>query len=242
MGHRHNRAAELVAEAAQLVQNPLLVREVELTGGLVGQHERRIPRECDSDGDTLLFSTRKGPRTMRRARRKIERPECRGRHIAGGSDASEAHGCRDVLSSSQEREQVLALEDDRHAVRTERCELGLVEPIQRLAKRAHLTGRRLLEPGGELEEGALPGPGRPEHGNMLALLDAQVEAAQRDGLRRARAVDLEDVVELERRRGPFLLARWLAVEARHLHLKLWIISRYASTLSTPTGVPRSTTA
>src|SRR5580765_3050079 len=225
MGHRHNRAAELVAEATQLVENPLLVREVELTGGLVGEHERRIPRECDSDGDTLLLSTRKGPRTMRRPRRKIERLEGRGRHIASGSDAPEAHGCRDVLSSSQEREQVLALEDDRHAVRAERCQLGLVEPIQRLAERAHLTGRRLLEPGGELQEGALARSGRPEHGYVLALLDAQVEAAQGDGLCRPRAVNLEDVVELERRRGPFLFTRWLAVEARHLHLKLWIMSR-----------------
>ena len=40
-----------------------------------------------------------------------------------------------------------------------------------------------------------------------------------------------------------LLGAWrLAVEARYLQRKLWIISRYASTLSTPTGVPRSTIA
>ena len=139
MGHRHDRAAELVAEATQLVENALLVREVELTGRLVGQHERRIPREGDSDGDTLLLSTGQSPRTMGRPRRKIERPERRGRHIACASDAPETHGCRDVLSSSQERQQVLALEDDRHLARAVGREIALTQPRQRAAERPHLA-------------------------------------------------------------------------------------------------------
>ena len=48
---------------------------------------------------------------------------------------------------------------------------GSSSRLSELAERAHLTGRRLLEPGGELEERALAGPGRPEDRNKLALLD-----------------------------------------------------------------------
>src|SRR5437899_1719049 len=82
----------------------------------------------------------------------------------------------------------------------------------------------------------------PVQCDEFARLDPQIEAAQRDSLGRSGAKNPEDVVQLERAEGEFLANIRLAVEAPQLQRKLSIISRYASTLSTPCGVPRSTTA
>src|SRR5207248_617019 len=56
------------------------------------------------------------------------------------------------------------------------------------------------------------------------------------------AENLEHVVELERAERQLLAPLGLAPEACYRHRKLSIINRYASTLSTPSGVPRSTIA
>ena len=76
-----------------------------------------------------------------------------------------------------------------------------------------------------MQEGRLPRTGRPEDGDQLAAFDAQVEPAQCNDIRLARAEDLEDVVQLERPPLDLLLTLGLAVEARYLHRKLWTISR-----------------
>src|SRR5207237_9557904 len=96
--------------------------------------------------------------------------------------------------------------------------------------------------GGQVQCRALARARRPEQRDELARLDARVEAAQRDRLRRARSEDLEDVVVFERSEHDRIVPLRLAIEAPQRHVKLSIINRYASTLSTPRGVPRSTTA
>src|SRR5262249_21443929 len=107
----------------------------------------------------------------------------------------------------------------------------------------HVAGRRLVERRSEVEHRGLPGARRAEDRDELPRLDAQVEPTQGHRLDRAGAVDREDVDELERAPVDLLaLGVGLAVEALYLDLKLSIISRYASTLSTLTGVPRSTIA
>jgi hypothetical protein len=72
---------------------------------------------------------------------------------------------------------------------------------------------------------ALARAGWAEKSDDLALLDPQIEPPQRNGLRRARPVDLEDVVEFERAERDLLAPVGLAVEARYLQRKLSIISR-----------------
>ena len=150
----------------------------------------------------------------------------------------------DVLARRQLRPQVAALKDDGQALRPVVRELPLAEASERDPPDAHVARGGLLETGREAQHRALPGARRPEHRDDLTRLDPQVEAAQRDGLGRARAVDLEDVVELERTPIELRYPLRLVVERLrgHFSRKLWIIIRYASTLSTPTGEPRSTTA
>src|SRR2546423_15468399 len=93
-----------------------------------------------------------------------------------------------------------------------------------------------------MEHRALARSGRAEDGHELPRFDPQLQAAQRNRLNGARAVDLEYIVELERAERQLLVPLGLAPEACYRHRKLSIINRQASTLSTPTGVPRSTIA
>ena len=72
---------------------------------------------------------------------------------------------------------------------------SIVEALQRALADAHLAGRWLVERGREREHGALAAARGSEHGDELATLDAQLEPAQRHGLDRSRAEDLEHVVE-----------------------------------------------
>jgi hypothetical protein len=76
-----------------------------------------------------------------------------------------------------------------------------------------------------MQRRALARPGRPQERNELAFLDPQAQPPERDGLGRARAVDLEDVVQLERPEGQLVSLLRLTVEAPQLHRKLSIISR-----------------
>src|SRR5262249_22546206 len=126
-----------------------------------------------------------------------------------------------VLLRRQLGQEVAALEDDRDAGRAEIRELMLVETRERAPERPHLSGRRLVEAGGELEGRALSGTGRPEECNELALVDPQVEAAERDSLGGPGPVDPEHVVEFESAQARFgALGLGIAVEARYFHRKL----------------------
>jgi hypothetical protein len=163
---------------------------------------------------------------MGAARLQPERPERAAGAPFGVVHARHAQRDRDVLLRRQRGPEVVALEHDGQVACPVAGQLVLVQAAQRAPERAHLARRRLVQPGGQAHEGGLAGARRPEHGNQLAGLDAQVQASEGDGLDRARAVDLEDVVELER--GPFdvrVALLGLEVEAPHSHLKLWIISR-----------------
>ena len=178
------------------------------------------------DRDPLLLAAGESRRPL--VLRSVETEEAE--RLLGGRGrilpAPEAQRERDVLVRRQLRPEVAALEDDRDSPAAVLDEPGLVEARERSPEHPHLAGRRLVQPGRELQRGALPGARRPEERDELAGLDAEVEPAQRDGLHRPRAVDLEDVVELERPEADLLaLLVRLAVEARYLHRKLSIISR-----------------
>ncbi len=130
------------------------------------------------------------------------------------------------LERRQGGPEVAALEDDRDVAAAIRGELGFVEQPERAPARPHLAGGRHVEARGELQHGALPRAGRAEDGDELTGLDPQVQPAQRDRLGRAGAVDLEDVVKLERAPADLgALFLRLAVEALYFHLKLSIINR-----------------
>ena len=240
VGDHDHRALRHLAEPHQSVEHDVLVALVELAGGLVGQHERRAARGRRGDRHPLLLAAREGVDAVVGAVAEPEGGQGRVR-IAVAPRQAERGG--HVLVRAERRPEVAALEDERQVGGAKVRQLGLGQPAQRAPEHAHLAGRRLVEARRQREERALAAARRAEHGDRLAALDAQVEAAQGHRLRRPRAVDLEHVAELERR--PFdrrRVALRLDVEALYCHLKLLEISRYASTLSTPLGVASSSVA
>ena len=142
---------------------------------------------------------------------------------------------------------VPALEDDADPRSPDARSLGFVGPGQVDAGHDHATRRRSIRAGEKLEEGRLAGARAAHDGHELAPRDRQVDAAQRDRLDIGLAKDPDDIPELDDRRGPWFGDRWFAgrplasggqAAGRQAHLKLWIIWRKASTLSTPSGVER----
>ena len=162
-GHRHDRAAELVPEATQTRSRTRC--SFTRTSSPVGSSASttRIPREGDGAGRHAVA---------------LRPTSARGRWAALGARSSapsaEARDLRERLRSprgarlsrrSLGRSGAASRFSLWKTIATRRARnaaAGLIKPIQRLAESAHLTGRRLLEPGGELEERALAGPGRPE--------------------------------------------------------------------------------
>ena len=137
-----------------------------------------------------------------------------------------------VLQRRQLGPEVRALEDDRDLPRAVVRQLRLAEAGERAAEPTNLAGRGLVQPGGEVQRRALPRSRGAEQRDQLAGVDPKVEAAQRDGLRRPRPIDLEHVVELERAEARLrALGVRLAVEACHLD-GLSAIERPTSALPT----------
>src|SRR5262249_42205412 len=215
----------------------------ELGGRFVREHERRLAGGGRGDRDARLLAAGERAGRLALASAQPERGERVADRCVDAVTAGEPQRQRDVLAHREDGPEVPALEDDRRLLAAVARQLRLVEPRQRSPEDAHVTRRGLVQPGCKVQRGPLPSPGRPEQRHELARLNAEVEPAQRDRLGGAGAEDLEDVVELEGAERELLaLLLGFAPEAPYLHRKLWIISRYASTLSTPTGVPRSTIA
>ena len=154
---------------------------------------------------------RRGRRAMpaRRARPKRARARRpRARRRPAGQPQRERR-CSPARSG---RPQVAALEHDRDRGRPVERRAPLVECAERPAERAHLPrGRRRRAPprgAGTCSSRAR----RSEDGDELAALDPKVEAAKRDRLDRAGAVELEDVDALQG--GPLDLGGWPRARGR----------------------------
>src|SRR6266550_3007407 len=145
MRNGYDGATELVTQTSQLVEDALLVLQVQLAGRLVRQDERRITRQCCGDRYALLLTTRQLCRTVRHPGREVHLLECRCGERPHVGPATQPQGCRNVLARGQQRQKVVALEDDRDAARPEDRQAGLVEPVERLPEDSHFAGRRLLE-------------------------------------------------------------------------------------------------
>ena len=180
------------------------------------------------DRHPLLLAAGQRAGSVPRPRAKAERSERVVRSATGSSRPASRSAGGDVLPRRQRRPQVVALEHERYLARAVGRELVVVEPLERALADPHLARRRLVERRRQRQHRALAAPGRPEHGDQLAALHAQLEAPQRDRLDRPRAVDLEHVVELERRPVELLgVGLGFPPQARDFHrqVKLWIIIR-----------------
>ena len=225
MRHDENRAPELIAQAAKRVEHDLLTALVELGSRLVGEHELRLAGRRGRDRDALLLAARERAGALAFTHAEIEQRERAVDRTADAALAGEPQRESNVLTNGQHRPEVSTLEDERNVARAVRGEICLVETRERAAEADDVARGRLVEACGEVHRRALARARRPEERDELARLDAQVEAAECDGLCRPGAEDLEDIAELERAELDLFMALGLAVEASQLHRKLSIINR-----------------
>src|SRR2546423_203835 len=143
----------------------------------------------------------------------------------------------DAFLEVEEVRQVLTLEEEANTRAADRVAPCLVDVRKNDAIDDHAPARGTIHARDEVQQGRLSGSRAAHQRDVLARGDPQVDAAQGDRLDVAFAVDPDHVAELDRR--DVRLRPWQErLARRHDHLKLVIIWRKASTLSTPSGVER----
>src|SRR5262249_49396690 len=195
-----------------------------LRSRLVREHKRRAAGRGAGDRDALLLAAGERACPLVPAVPQVEAieyPVDRVAELIAPSGESQSEG--DVLSRAERRPEVSALEHDRNASRAIGGQLRLAEPCERAPTRDDVAGRRLLQPGGQVQRRALARPRGAQERDQLAFLDPQAQPPERDGLGRPRPVDLEDVVQLERPEGQLLSLLRLPLEPPHFPRKLSII-------------------
>ena len=162
-------------------------------------------------------------------------------HLTGRSDvdgsAGKCAGEDDALLEVQEIGQVLSLEDQADARTADRVSSRLVDQREVDPVDDHAAAGWAVHARDQVQQGRFARP-RPAHQrDVVATRDRQVYAAQGPRFDITFAIDPDDVLELDCRavsRRRFVGRSALG----HDHLKLVIIWRKASTLSTPSGVDR----
>ncbi len=102
----------------------------------------------------------------------------------------------DVVDRGQAFQQDELLEDHAEPVRAHPGELPVAEPFDRLSGDAHRAAGRPVQPGGQVEQGGLAGPGRAEDGDQVTAVHGERDPAQRLD-RWCAGVDLADVAEFQ---------------------------------------------
>ena len=205
MADDHRRAAVLAHELAEDVVDLVGRRSVELARRLVREEHARAMRERGAERDALLLAARQLGRTPVALRRETDTLE----QLVGAAQP--------LLAGRAAQAELQRDEPPRRELRRERARVVLVgvaehrravarEPARRqlpelLAVDAHRARRRPLEPGKEPQQRRLARAARAEHGEHLAVGDAQREPLQRRGVALRRRMHAEDVAELDRGRA-----------------------------------------
>ena len=112
VGHHHHRPAVAVDGTAEQAQHLAGVAGVELSRGLVGQHDERVGDHCPGDGDALLLPAGelgRRPVAVPVQPDRVDRAPAAGFRPAAGQD--HRHG--EVLVGGELREEMETLEHGR---------------------------------------------------------------------------------------------------------------------------------
>src|SRR5688572_17451724 len=164
MRGKYECRSELTIDLLHQQQDALAGRMIEVCGGLIREHDRRIDRERPSDGDALPLPPAQlvgaMPAELQKADdvQKIRRaPPAFGSGYIG----SRKQGVFDVLGSRQHREQIERLENEANRACTEVRKL-----VRRLAAHVllideQLSAARRVDASDQIEQGRLAAAGRP---------------------------------------------------------------------------------
>ncbi len=174
-------------------------RLVELARRLVREQQPRPVRERGAERDPLLLAAGE----LRGAGAELlAQPDPAQQLLGAGSPVAPlgAEAEPDQLARGQlGRERLLVvLVEIAHDLGAVARAAGAAERAEVLAEDADRPGRGKVEAGEDPQERRLARPARAEHGQDLALGDAQGQALERGGVALGRRVDAEEVLGLDR--------------------------------------------
>src|SRR5437879_8705486 len=198
MGHDHH-GTPLRVQRPKHVETPVGSCTVQLTRGLVSQHNARAVGNRACDGDALTLPAGE----LRRSKQQSVAQTNRLQDAAGALvtlDSAGAGGLErqhDVFDCGQVIQQMETLEHEAKRAQANARPVGVAQRPDVLAIEAHRAFARRIEQADQLQERALARTGGAHDGDQLTRLDAHADVAQRDHITVANAVRSPDVVHLE---------------------------------------------
>ena len=172
---------------------------VEIASGFVGEKDGGRVDESASDGDALALTAGEFVGLVHHAVGEIDlRERFLGALDAFGSGSAVVdHGQLDVVKSGGAREQVERLKDEADFLVADVGELVVVELADEATAEPVAAFARRIEAADEVHQRRLAGPGRAHDGDVFALANLHVDAAERVQLFGAHFVCLPEVVGLD---------------------------------------------
>ncbi len=153
-----DRGAGLARQPAEQRGHRDGIRAVEAGRRLVGEQEPRPRRDRAGDGDALALAGREPRDALLRALGEPDGLERLER--APGAEAADRERQLHVLACGEERDEAGLLPDEADEPPAELCAPGAVERGERRAVEHDVSRVRQLEPGEDVQERRLAGPGR----------------------------------------------------------------------------------
>src|SRR5215204_97685 len=151
---------------------------VEVSGGLVGEHDGGPRDERSGDRDALLLSAGELRGAMRPPAAQPDRVQQALEQLLVGMSARDSHRQGDVLLGGQDGHQVEELEDEAQLVAPQLGQAAVVQPGDLLAVDPHLAAGRMVEPGEHMHQRRLPGAGWTDDRRQLAPGKRQRDIAE----------------------------------------------------------------
>jgi hypothetical protein len=195
------RQAALTVEPPHQRHDLGCVLAVEVAGRLVGPDDRRVIDERSGDGRALPLAAGEFVRQVRSSFSEADHLE-RSQGLAArfpGRHARHEQRQLDVLDGTQDRHQVVELENEAHATRAVVRAFVVRHACEPDALDQYLAAVDAIEPGEAVEEGRLARAARAHDRDHLAGEHLHVDAAQRVHLHQAGVVELLDGARLDDR-------------------------------------------
>ena len=152
---------------------------VEVSGGLVGEHDLGSAGERARDRDALLLTSGQLRRAVFQARAQPDDVDDVVEPCLVGIATGERERKRDVLHRGERGDEVVGLEHETDAIAPDLRELLVGERAELDVAEEHLAARERVEPGDAVQQCGLPRARRPHDRRVRAALEGDVDAVER---------------------------------------------------------------
>ena len=178
MGDEDKRRAALRREVEQKISHMLAGLGIEIAGGLIGKHNRRIAGERARDGDALLLPARELTGKMVQAIAEPHIVKRRAGKLCRIINAGDFERCSDIVEGRQRRQQVKGLKDQCGAAPPQFRELVFIARGNILTQQANAPRCGAFKAGRDGNHRRFAGARRADNRDGLPGTDGKINAAQ----------------------------------------------------------------